>query len=105
MSARCTCDATLRPRGSPRRERPARAARTALGPEHEALFEALRAHRRELARAQGVPPYVIFHDVTLESMAEQQPRTLEAFAALPGVGEKKLERYGTTFIEVIEGHA
>ncbi len=88
-----------------RRERPARVARTALGPEHQALFDALRDRRRELARSQGVPPYVIFHDVTLEAMAEQQPRTLEAFAALPGVGEKKLDRYATTFIQVIEGHA
>ncbi|MCY4351443.1 MAG: DNA helicase RecQ [Thiotrichales bacterium] len=88
----------------PRRERPARAVRTALGPEHQTLFDALRDRRRELARAQGVPPYVIFHDATLEAMAEQRPRTLEAFAALPGVGEKKLERYGTTFIEAIEAH-
>jgi len=88
----------------PRRERPARAVRTALGPEHQTLFDALRDRRRELARAQGVPPYVIFHDATLEAMAEQRPRTLEAFATLPGVGEKKLERYGTTFIEAIEAH-
>ena len=88
-----------------RRESPARIARTALGPEHQALFDALRAHRRELAKTQGVPPYVIFHDVTLEAMAERQPLTREAFATLPGVGEKKLERYATTFIEVIEGHA
>ena len=79
-------------------------ARTALGPEHQALFEALRTHRRELAKEQGVPPYVIFHDVTLEAIAEQQPRTLEAFAALPGVGEKKLERYAATFMEVIVGY-
>ena len=49
--------------------------------------------------------YVIFHDTTLEAMAEQQPLTREEFAALPGVGEKKLERYAATFIEVIEGHA
>ena len=101
------CEVTLRrdapaPK-KPRREPTARAARTALGPEHQALFDALRARRRELAREQGVPPYVIFHDTTLEAMAEEQPRTLEEFAALPGVGEKKLERYGTTFIEVIEG--
>ena len=88
-----------------RREPVARAARAALGPEHQALFDALRARRRELATAQGVPPYVIFHDTTLEAMAEQQPRTREEFAALPGVGEKKLERYATAFIEVIEGHA
>ena len=108
---RGACEVRLRrdapaPRRS-RRERGAegvRQARTALGPEHQALFETLRARRQELAREQGVPPYVIFHDVTLEAMAEQQPRTLEAFAALPGVGEKKLERYGATFIEVIFGN-
>ena len=105
---RGACEVRLR-RDAPtpkrrRRESPAQAARTELGPEHRALFEALRAHRRELAREQGVPPYVIFHDVTLEAMAEQQPRTLEAFAALPGVGEKKLERYATTFIKVVFDH-
>ena len=90
-----------------RRERATAAgqhARTALGPEHQALFEALRTHRRELAKEQGVPPYVIFHDVTLEAMAEQRPHTREEFAALPGVGEKKLERYATTFIKVVCDH-
>ena len=102
------CEVTLR-RDAPapkqrRREPAASAARAALGPEHQALFDALRARRRELAREQGVPPYVIFHDTTLEAMAEQQPRSLEEFATLPGVGEKKLERYGTTFMELIEGH-
>ena len=88
-----------------RREPAARAARAALSPAHQALFDALRARRRELATAQGVPPYVIFHDTTLEAMAEQRPRTLDDFAALPGVGEKKLERYATAFIEVIDGYA
>ena len=105
---RGACEVRLR-RDAPapkrrRRERPAQAARTALGPEHQALFDALRARRRELASEQGVPPYVIFHDVTLEAIAEQQPRSLEAFAALPGVGEKKLERYGATFIKVVCDH-
>ena len=106
---RGACEVRLR-RDAPtprkrRRERPAQAGPPALGPEHQALFDALRTRRRELAREQGVPPYVIFHDVTLEAMAEQQPRTLEAFAALPGVGEKKLERYGKTFIKVVFDHA
>ena len=106
---RGTCEVRLR-RDAParrqrRRERSPQAERAALGPEHQALFDALRARRRELAREQGVPPYVIFHDVTLEAMAERQPRTLEAFAELPGVGEKKLERYATTFINVVEDHA
>ena len=110
---RGACEVRLRrdapaPAARKRRREPAGAAgrppRTALGPEHQALFDALRARRRELAKEQGVPPYVIFHDVTLEAMAEQQPRTLEGFAALPGVGEKKLERYAETFIDVVVGH-
>ena len=106
---RGACEVRLR-RDAPapkarRRERPARAERAALGPEHQTLFDALRDRRRELAKAQGVPPYVIFHDTTLEAMAEQQPLTLEEFAALPGVGEKKLERYAATFIEVIGSQA
>ena len=108
---RGTCEVQLRrdaaaPRKQKRRREPAaRAARATLAPEHQGLFDALRAHRRELARTQGVPPYVIFHDLTLEAMAEQQPRTLDEFAALPGVGEKKLERYAAEFIAVIAGHA
>ena len=110
---RGACEVRLRrdaaaPRKQKRRREPAEraagAARSTLAPEHRGLFDALRAHRRELAKAQGVPPYVIFHDVTLEAMAEQQPRTLDEFATLPGVGEKKLERYAETFIEVIAGH-
>ena len=108
---RGACEVRLRrdaaaPRKQKRRREPAaRAARATLAPEHQGLFDALRAHRRELARTQGVPPYVIFHDVTLEAMAEHRPRTLDEFAALPGVGEKKLERYAAEFIAVIAGHA
>ena len=109
---RGTCEVRLRrdaaaPKKQKQRREPAAraaAARATLAPERQRLFDALRAHRRELAKAQGVPPYVIFHDVTLEAMAEQQPCTLDEFAALPGVGEKKLERYAAVFIEVIAGH-
>ena len=109
---RGACEVRLRrdaaaPKKQKRRREPAAraaAARATLAPERQRLFDALRAHRRELAKAQGVPPYVIFHDVTLEAMAEQQPCTLDEFAALPGVGEKKLERYAAAFIAVIAGH-
>ena len=109
---RGACEVRLRrdaaaPRKQKRRREPAAraaAARATLSPERQGLFDALRAHRRELAKAQGVPPYVIFHDVTLEAMAEHRPRTLDEFAALPGVGEKKLERYAAEFIAVIAGH-
>ena len=67
----------------------------------EALWEALRARRTELAKAQKVPPYVIFHDSTLREMVEQRPRDAEEFMRLSGVGETKLNRYGEEFLAVI----
>ena len=66
-----------------------------------ALFEALRAKRLALAREQGVPPYVIFHDTTLLAMARQRPRDHAALREIPGVGRSKLERYGNIFLGVI----
>ncbi|MBE0565781.1 MAG: DNA helicase RecQ [Krumholzibacteria bacterium] len=67
-------------------------------PATEALFERLRAKRRELAEAQGVPPYVIFHDRTLAAMAVHKPLSAEAFLRLGGVGERKLQKYGEIFM-------
>ena len=67
----------------------------------EALWEDLRACRTELAKAQKVPPYVIFHDSTLRAMVELRPRTLDEFSRLGGVGETKLRRYGEHFLAVI----
>ena len=67
------------------------------------LFEALRAKRLALAKAQGVPPYVIFHDSTLIAMAAAKPRDLEALALVHGVGEAKLMRYGAEFLTTIAG--
>ena len=69
-----------------------------------ALWEALRDRRRELAEDQGVPPYVVFHDSTLKEMCALMPRDLETFSDLGGVGERKLEKYGPAFLEVIESH-
>jgi ATP-dependent DNA helicase RecQ len=65
------------------------------------LFEALRARRLELAREQGVPPYVIFHDSTLREMAQARPRDADDLAGISGIGAKKLERYGADFLAVI----
>jgi ATP-dependent DNA helicase RecQ len=65
----------------------------------------LRAHRLALAKAQGVPPYVIFHDSTLLEMTQRVPTTLEGLAALSGVGQAKLERYGDTFLDLLRAHA
>jgi len=74
-----------------------------LDPEALARFEALRALRAELAREQGVPAYVIFHDATLRAMAERDPRTREALATITGVGASKLERYGPAVLGVLRG--
>ncbi len=68
------------------------------------LLEALRECRSALAREQGVPPYVIFHDATLLEMVEKRPTSARSFQYLSGVGERKLERYGAAFIKVIEQH-
>ena len=73
----------------------------ALPPAAEALFDALRAERSRLAKQQGVPPYVIFHDTTLRAMATVKPRTLDYLELLPGMGARKLERYGVVFLGII----
>ena len=73
----------------------------APAPGADALFQALRAERARLARAQGVPPYVVFHDSTLIAMAASRPTNLAALRGISGMGEKKLERYGSAFLAVI----
>ncbi len=65
------------------------------------LWEALRGCRRRLAQEQGIPPYMIFHDSTLMEMVQARPESLDALAAVSGVGERKLERYGADFLEAI----
>jgi ATP-dependent DNA helicase RecQ len=65
------------------------------------LFERLRKLRKQLADAQGLPPYVIFHDATLREMVARRPRTLGEFAGIRGVGEGKLARYGQQFIAAL----
>ena len=66
--------------------------------------ESARAMRLELAKAQSVPPYVIFHDRTLAEMAARCPRSSAELAETPGVGAAKLARYGEAFLEIINGH-
>ncbi|WP_354066461.1 DNA helicase RecQ [Devosia sp. 2618] len=76
--------------------------RVANIPEHaRPLFEALREERTRLAKAQGVPPYVIFHDNTLRAMALAQPKHPHDMLNLPGVGQAKLDRYGDAFLAVL----
>ncbi|MGY6536437.1 MAG: DNA helicase RecQ [Pararhodobacter sp.] len=82
----------------------ARAEPRALVSDEDApLLAALKAHRRALAEAAKMPPYIIFNDRSLIEMAERKPATLDAFARIGGVGASKLERYGASFLKVING--
>ena len=69
------------------------------------LLSGLRAKRRELAETAGVPAYIIFNDKTLVEMAQKRPINLDAMAQINGVGAKKLENFGNTFLKVINGEA
>jgi ATP-dependent DNA helicase RecQ len=69
--------------------------------ENNELFDALRQVRLRLARERGVPPYVIFHDTTLRDMAERQPKTLEQFRLVYGVGAVKAADFGDAFLEAV----
>ena len=70
----------------------------------EALFQALRACRQELARARGVPAYVIAHDRTLRDLAHLRPRTVKGLSDAHGLGPAKIARHGNAFLEVIAQH-
>ena len=70
-----------------------------------ALFERLRAVRLDIARSRGVPPYVIFHDVTLREMARLRPLSHEALLNVRGVGARKASDLGDLFLAAIRAHA
>jgi len=72
-----------------------------IAAEDQELFDALRDCRKRLADEHDVPPYVIFHDATLQQMAADKPRTDSGLIAISGVGQTKLERYGAAFLSVI----
>jgi ATP-dependent DNA helicase RecQ len=65
------------------------------------LFDRLRAVRLEIARSRGVPPYVIFHDTTLRELARLRPKTIEALHGIRGVGARKAQDLGETFLAAI----
>lgn len=66
------------------------------------LWERLRALRKRLAEAHGVPPYVVFNDSTLVDMLRLRPATLDDMAQVSGVGAHKLDRYGADFLQVLQ---
>ena len=73
----------------------------AITNQNESLWEALKTKRRELAEAQDVPAYIIFHDETLKAMIEARPKNLRDMSLLSGIGKRKLELYGDAFLAVI----
>ena len=68
------------------------------------LFEALRTIRRALAQERGVPPYLVFSDVSLRDMARRRPTTAAAFLSVKGVGEWKAEEFGPRFLPAIRAY-
>ncbi|PHQ81263.1 MAG: DNA helicase RecQ [Coxiella sp. (in: Bacteria)] len=73
-----------------------------LAEDDQELFEQLREKRRQLAKEQGIPPYIIFHDSTLIDIATLKPASLNDLIPINGIGQKKLKRYGAEFLEIIK---
>ena len=72
-----------------------------LNEDDRRLFETLRELRKLIAEEQGVPPYVIFGDAALVEMSRERPENEDQFLDINGVGQVKLERHGSTFLEAI----
>ena len=68
------------------------------------LFSILKDLRKKIAKQLGLPPYVIFQDISLEAMATTYPVTLDELQNIPGVGAGKAKRYGKEFVDVIKTH-
>ena len=73
-------------------------------PVADSLMAALKATRLQLAQAEGVPLYVIFSNATLADMARRQPKTMEDFLEVSGVGQVKAKKYGKAFLEALRKH-
>ncbi len=89
-------------RKSSKAERGARVKEGYAEANDDPLWHALKAKRTELAREQGVPPYVIFHDSTLLEIRNQKPGSLTEMGNISGIGQAKLTRYGDAFLQVLE---
>ena len=66
------------------------------------LFEALRILRKKCADEEGFPPYIVFNDKVLHSLATEKPVTLDEFGGISGIGEHKKTKYGPRFVELIK---
>lgn len=85
-----------KPAVSPRAREPGKAPLPGDG-----LYEALRATRTSLARAEGVPAYIVLSNAALADMAARRPHTAAELLQVSGIGEIKAERYGTAFLEAV----
>jgi ATP-dependent DNA helicase RecQ len=74
----------------------------ALSEADAALAETLREWRRNMAREQKIPAYIVLHDSTLEELCRRRPATLAALRLVPGIGERKAEVYGAAILEVVQ---
>ncbi|ACD18040.1 DNA helicase RecQ [Paraburkholderia phytofirmans] len=72
-----------------------------MGPRERARWERLRAWRTETAKSDGVPAYVIFHDATLAEIARNGPDSIDDLRGIPGMGARKLDRFGDELLEVV----
>lgn len=88
-------------RGS-KAERGSRMREAFAGAGDDPLWQALKAKRMALAKEQGVPPYVIFHDSTLLEIHNHRPQTLDEMGRISGIGQAKLAKYGDDFLRVVE---
>ena len=68
------------------------------------LLADLKALRKRLAEKEKVPAFVIFSNATLEDMAKKQPKTMDEFLTVSGIGRVKAQRYGTAFLKELEKH-
>jgi DNA helicase-2/ATP-dependent DNA helicase PcrA len=68
----------------------------------EALFERLRSWRMETAKAESVPAYVVFTDLTLQAIAEVQPTSPESLLGINGIGRSKQEKYGEAVLALLQ---
>ena len=98
-------DAEPAKRKTSKAERGSRLREAFAGANEDPLWLALKAKRTELAREQGVPPYVIFHDSTLLEILNRKPQTLDEMGQISGVGQAKLAKYGDAFLQVVEDEA
>jgi superfamily II DNA helicase RecQ len=83
--------------GHAARERPAKVDPADRSP----LSNALRAWRTARAKADAVAPFIVFHDSTIEAIAERRPRSIADLRRVPGIGPTKLDRYGEEVIAVV----